>query len=297
MTSLSRRLTVWVLLMSLFLIAIISAHRIGNWWARRVDEQTLYSQGKELLAATEHDEAIACFSKAVEIAPDFVDARIMLIDALRRVGKLAEARAHCEKIVEDTKGEDQIRALFLMSEIARELALFDDAEHALKDILELLPNSAQAHYALAQIAEDTARYAEMVVLLKSAVNLDRQDSSEEYVALREEYRKVAHDLSSRKANGERTAWLQYQLGIAYKGMGDWSKAIEAFTASSEQTDTPADAFFWLGVDAEINGDFPLASGHYRSAVTILPSHRKALLGLRRCLNKQEPHPAKAHVSF
>jgi tetratricopeptide (TPR) repeat protein len=120
--------------------------------SRENDASVHYNLGMALSDRSELDEAEKQLRKAVQIEPQFTNAKVALGVALYRKGKLREAR----ETLEEAKADDPGNSYALRNLAACLLALKEDietAEQYLRDAVEILPEDQQAWIGLAQALE------------------------------------------------------------------------------------------------------------------------------------------------
>lgn len=288
MTVFQRSLIVWAVLVALFLLLVMGLGKFGARIIDKVDSRDVYKKGQELLAAKEYDDAVKSFSKVLDVNPRDTAARFRLVESLLLLGRFNEAAAQCDQLIADASNGDRVRALLLQARACRAAGQWDKARDALKQVVQVRPNCAEAYYGLAEIAQDTEQFPEMAAMLKRVAEAGPEDSSDEYIAFHGAARRTIEELERRIGSGERTADVYYRLGIAYLHAGQWEKAIEALARAADAPDGPGDASFWLGVNAELQKDIRTAISHYENAVERCPTHVQALRRLLRIGSGPKP---------
>ena len=283
MTQFKRTLIIWASLMGLFLLFIVWVNRHGDRAVKAVEVRARLTRGLEFEASKMLDEAIAEYEGALNINDRSVRAHVLLVSAYMQVGRLDDALSRAQHAVEVSVGRERMHALLLLSGVCREMRLWDKASGALESVIQMSPRCAEAHYGMAKVAEAMRTYPRMVEELRRAARLGARGSSAGYQAARERHlQEVARYQQELKERGESTE-TYYRLAVEYKELGLWQDAVAAFEKAANLGQEQADASFWLGVQAEVEGSISDAVGHYRAAVGACPDHLDALIGLERSL--------------
>ena len=287
MTQFRRTLIIWASLMGLFLLFIVWVNRYGDRAVKAVEMRARLTRGLELEESNMLDMAIAEYEGAVRINDRALRPRDLLVRAYMRVGRFDDALSSAEEAVEVTAGKDKVRALLLLSGVCREMSLWDQANGALEKVIQISPRCAEARHGMAKVAEAMRMYPRMVEELRDAARLGTRGSSPEYRAAREQHQQeIARYRKELTERGESAA-TYYKLAIEHKEIGSWDDAVAAFDKAASLGQEQPDANFWLGVQAEVDGDMAGAVGHYRKAVEACQNHLDALVGLERSLLLQK----------
>ena len=283
MTQLRRTLIIWAVLMGLFLLFIVWVNRHGDRAVKAVEVRSKLTRGLELESSNKLDEAIVQYESAVSIDDKALRPRVVLVRPYIQVGRLGDALLTAEEAAEVAAGKNRVRALLLLSEVCREIGLWDKAQRTLEKVIRISSRCAEAHYAIAKVAEAMRMYPQMVEELHKVARLGARGSSREYKEARDrsqlEIKRFKQQMKERGESPE----IHYELGIHYKELGLWRDAVAAFEESARLGQDQADASFWLGVQAEVEGKTEDAIGQYRKAVETCPNHADALLDLERSL--------------
>lgn len=128
-----------------------------------------YNLGRGLQLDGRTGEAIAMLSRAVELAPDFMPARILLADALVHAGRFEDADTHYREALwrnpacgDAWRGLANMKVRPLSEEDREQLAL----NHGRADIGE--PDRVAMGYALGKACEDHGRHEEAFAALQLA---------------------------------------------------------------------------------------------------------------------------------
>lgn len=242
-------------------------------------------------------EAIAEYEGALKIDDSALRPRVLLVGAYTKVGRLDKALSRAEEAVEVAAGRNKVSALLLLSGVCREMSLWDEARSALEMAIQISPRCAEARYGIAKVAEAMRMYPRMVEELGKAARLGARGSSPEYKAARERrQQEIARYQKELKESGESDE-IYYKLAVEYRELGLWDDAVGAFEKAASLGKQPGAASFWLGVQAEVEGNIADAVGHYRTAVESCPNNLDALINLQRSLLLEkvagQPNDARA----
>jgi len=283
MKPVSKALIVWLILMVLFLLLTVCAHRYGDRFIKRIDLHTKMSRGLEMESLGKLDDAISLYENAVSTNEENLGAQRLLVRAYIGMGRFSEALSQAELAVEVVPRRSKLEALLLLSDVRRQVGLADKARHSLEQALQMSSRCAEAHYGMAKVAESMRAYPLMVEEFHKAAELGIKGSSSEFATSRSLRRlEIAKYREQIQEKGDLPG-LYYGLGIETKETGCWEDALEAFGKAVGLDAGVADAHFWLGVQAEIDGDLNGAIARYRKVLDRCPDHANALLNLERCL--------------
>ena len=284
MSPFKRAMLVWVILMGLFLLIVVAVTTYGGRVVKRVDSQTKVESGQAQQNAGRVGEAIRHFREAVAMAPKETAGRALLVETLLGVGRLDEALAEAEALVEVASGDDKLEALLLLGRVCRERAAWERAGDVYARAIAVAPGSGEAHAGRAAAAEALCDYGEMVDALGRVAECGASDSSDAYASEWERYAQKVSRAEGAPDAQEGSARDLYEFAMLYRKTGQWGRAVQTLQQAVGHENAPADAHFWLGVDAEARGDAPGAVEHYERVVARCPTHAKALRNLQRCLS-------------
>lgn len=128
--------------------------RVGAVDARVPDEaRREFERGSAALSKGKDEEGVEHLRKAVEIYPDFLQARLLLASAHMKARRFEEAEAALARAVETDP--HSVAALVSLGEARRRLKKYTEAEAALDTALKLDETSWQGHLALGRVYLDT----------------------------------------------------------------------------------------------------------------------------------------------
>jgi len=125
--------------------------------------------GKSLRSQGKVDQAIEQFQKALEIAPDFVEARCRLGAALREQDKLDEAIAEFQKALE--LEPDNVEALKSLGAALGKADKPEEAESYLRRAIQIDPRHPSAHSNLGIVLIAQGRLDEAQTVLEQALRI------------------------------------------------------------------------------------------------------------------------------
>lgn len=112
-----------------------------------------FERGSAALSKGKDDEGVSHLRKAVEIYPDFLQARLLLASAHMKARRWEDAEAALARAVETDP--HSVAALVSLGEARRRLKKYAEAEESLAVALKLDDNSWQGHLALGRVYLDT----------------------------------------------------------------------------------------------------------------------------------------------
>ncbi len=281
MTGFKRTLIVWFILMGLFLCGVVALNRYGDRMVDTFEARSKIERGLALESARRFDEAVLLYKEGLRIDDDDPELHRLLGRVYTKLGRFADAEVHAARCVELSNGENRRDALLMLARVYNAIGLWDKARQTLNDALHSWPTSAEAHYEMAKVAEALQDYPRMVDELREVAKLGDRDSSKEYVDTLSRRQRKIDALKSRIGARDASGGDYHALGMLYLETGRWDDAIDAFAEAVDSPEVGPDACFWIGVNAEVNGDLDTAVAMYERAVAACPNHLNALLNLRR----------------
>ncbi len=115
-------------------------------------------------------EAVACYRRALELKPDYVEAHRNLGLALKALGKLEEAAA-CYRRALELK-PDYVEAHYDLGIALKDQGKLDEAVVCYRRALELKPGFADAHNNLGSALKDQGKLDEALACYRRALELD-----------------------------------------------------------------------------------------------------------------------------
>ncbi len=238
-------------------------------------------RGRALLAGNKFDEAIADFTKAIEIKKDFYTAFYWRGLSYYIPERFEPAIADFEMTVK--LRSDIALAHFYLGGARTNLKKWDQAETALSRALELTMTAEQKSWALfwrAEARSGLGRDEEALEDLDSAIAIKpdwiKALSQRGYTLLGlKEYDRAIADYSRAIAIDPKYAAAYYNRGIAYLNKGDNDRAIEDYTQALEINPKHAAAYYNRGLAHRDKGDNDRAIEDYTRALEINPKYATA----------------------
>ncbi|HBY63879.1 MAG TPA: hypothetical protein DEH78_28980, partial [Solibacterales bacterium] len=100
--------------------------------------------GRSHHAQFEYEAAKAAYSKAIEIDPDYLEARASFGGMLLDIGDLDESIRQLNAVTQRDKKNSQ--AYYLLSQALRRKDLYDEGILAARQAIKLVPENAEAHF-------------------------------------------------------------------------------------------------------------------------------------------------------
>ena len=113
MTELRRSLTIWAVLMGLFLLVVIGANRYGKRVAQMVESRMKLTQGLRFEFRNELDEAIRRYEDVVSVDEQAFRPLALLVQAYMKAGRFAEALSQAEHAVKTAPRGQELQRLLL----------------------------------------------------------------------------------------------------------------------------------------------------------------------------------------
>ncbi|HLO39996.1 MAG TPA: tetratricopeptide repeat protein [Phycisphaerales bacterium] len=110
---------------------------------------------ESLIARGLHDRAVWCLREAARLDPELPGIQAKLADAFAATGR--HERARQLYLLELRRDPGDIPTLLALSRVLREMNRLPEAEEKLRRILEIEPDHAQAHFAMAELAIATGQ--------------------------------------------------------------------------------------------------------------------------------------------
>jgi tetratricopeptide (TPR) repeat protein/ADP-heptose:LPS heptosyltransferase len=282
-----------------------------------------FNRGMAWASRGRHDEAAACFQRAVERKPEYLAAQGNLGVALQLQGKLPEAVAALRRAVELAPHDAESHRK--LAGALEESGARDEAVACCRRAVRLRPDHAESQNSLGVLLERQDRLDEAVACLREAVRLapdfadahsnlgaalDRQGRLPEALAsLRRALELNPHALHVHINLGsvleslgrydeahrvlERAVALapdgveaRVNLGLVLVRMGRLDEARQVLERAVAIAPGSADAHVNLGLALERQGVVDAAAGCYRRAVALAPNYAEAHLNLGMLLLRE-----------
>jgi len=253
-----------------------------------------------------HDEAAGQLRRALDLAPDYLPARVRLAESLLRSGNLDESERLFQALVANPLAEPF--GQFGLGQIAAARGRQDAAVTHFSRAVEIFPEWGEVHYALAmsyralnrrddamrelashaRFAAHVPAFEDPVLAAAATIRDDAVATLQRGVRLRE-----AGDLQGaidahEAAVAREPSYAQAHANLIslYRDARNWDKVDEHFRAVNALGFGLADANFDYGVALELQDKWDLAEAAYRRAVAINPAHAAAHINLGRVLERR-----------
>jgi len=223
-------------------------------------------------------DAIASYTRALQLKPDFAEAQNNIGMALRDLGKLNEAIASYARALQIKP--DFAEAHNNMGMALRDLGRLDEAIASYKTALQLKPDYAKTHYNLGMTLRDLGKHDEAIASYRKALQI-RPDYAKAHYNLGMTLREVGK-LDEAIASYTKVVKLWPDFAEAHDGLGCalhalnmHEEAIMSFTRALQIKPDYADAHNNIGVALRSVGRFDEAIESYKTAVRLKPDHALA----------------------
>ena len=278
-----RTLIVWFILMGMFLIIVIAVDKYGERVVATLEARSKMEQAADMESIGKIEKAVLLYEHAVDSDERNPRYRALLARAYSKVGRFADAEFQAERAVEFSGRGDRHDVMLLIVRVYSAMGSWDKARDILQNEIRRSPERAETHYEMAKVAEAVRDYPRMIEAFDEMVRLGNRDSSPEYKSAMGLRHNRISALSKQVKGRNPSAETFYTLGVLYKETGRWVDAVKAFTSALDSQQVGADAYFWLGVDAELAGRRDHAVAMYQQAVGLCPNHADALSNRERSL--------------
>ena len=256
-----------------------------------------YNLGNAMHALGMHDNAVACYGRALELAPNYAEAHNGLGTTLKDQGKLEDA-TRCYRRAVELK-PDYAEAYYNLGNAFQDQGRLDEAIASHRQAVHWRPNLAEAQNNLGNAFKDQGKLDDAVASYLRAVEL-RPDFYLAYNNLGNAYQDQGR-LDDAVACFRRTVELRpsfaeahYNLGNAYQDMGKPDEAVVSYRRAVELKPGFAVAHYNMGNACQDNGKVDDAISCYRRALELKPDYVEAYCNLGNALLTQgKPDEAAA----
>ncbi|MBI4711044.1 MAG: tetratricopeptide repeat protein [Candidatus Omnitrophica bacterium] len=236
------------------LLNAAQVHYLARWQISPHSSQAQVDMGNVLFKRQKYRRSEARFREALNINPDFVEARRGLAMTLERLGKTQEAFAHYEQILPEGDAGDFAGVANMLAERGKH----KEAAEFYSQALKMNPNSADIHYNFANMLTGQGRYADAMVHYVQACRLKPTDPD-----------------------------AYTNMGLLYDHFGRVPQALYCYEkAVALDPNHPEAHCNWGGILAR-QGKWEEAAFHYRRALQSRPQFEGALRGLEQVLKMRE----------
>lgn len=263
---------------ALFAAVVLSSLFFGVEFVKKIDAYTLSREGFRLFQARAYEDAADAFGRSISSGGVNEKTVFALIRSLMELGEYEKALQHY-RLLEECQAPAPRGGSSLTGEQFLALAdiyyALDKMALARESLLKCLHDGYDpvgTSQRLAHVAIEVGNCEQFNTALTTlADSLANNPGNATAMALEKNLQSAMQNL-----NENPSALAYYKAGIAYKDLGQFANAVQMFAESAKQPDAPRDAFFWLGVDAELRGDRDEALRYYASATANGSTHYAAL---------------------
>ncbi len=238
------------------------------------------AQAAACLASNKFEEALLIAKKAIELEPEDLASRVILLQALVLLKQFQDALPHAESLAATSPNEPEVRQL--MGEVLRGLSKFKPALSWFQAALELNPDDLRPEVDIAVCVNHMGdvQAAQKIIQqlldklpeddpgLFSHLGIRAQEAGSPYLALlvfRRGFTLFPDDLN-----------LCMNLGITVQGIGNPGEALYYFQRALKLDDTTAQAWFFAANSYAALKQYPQAEQAYEKCVELEPHHAQAL---------------------
>lgn len=245
-----------------------------------------------LLAAGFAAMLVGCASTRQARQSDVARVRMAVAQKLADEGDWAGALEAVQAACQAAPGDPE--ALTLRGIVLRERGLLDEAQTDLDEAVRLRPGSARAHSALAVVCERQHRPADAESHHRRALELEPHSARYlnnlgYHLLARGDARAAIPFLVQAVREDPTSARARNNLGFAYGRTRDFTRAAQQFALGGSAAEAQSN----LGLSYELDGNWAQADSHYREALRLDPSFRRAHENLDRLAARRVPAPPPA----
>jgi len=214
-------------------------------------KDTYLRMGIAQLEAEQFQGAASSLEKAIENNPDNDNLKYRLAETYQKIEKYEMAADIYAKLAEDNPDDAQVY-YNMMVKMYDEANMPDKAIESAKNLIELQPNSADAHYNVGYMYVKQDQYKEAIPIFKKAIELD-PNMEYAYMNLAVCYSKTNQYSNSIETLKELVdiqpnnadAWLS--IAVNYLKMKQWRSAIAPLRKVTELEPKNGQAYYNLGI--------------------------------------------------
>lgn len=210
--------------------------------------------GASFIERGEIEAAISLLEQAVEMKPDYADARYNLGVALRRAGRLDDAAEQLRHLL--SIGPSYNNAHFILGDVLEKQGKVDEAIHQYRQAVQMAPADANVRNILANVLADRGLLDEAIENYREAIELEPTN-----------------------------AGIHFNLGISLTDRGDLDEATRQYRTVLQLEPNHADAHNNLADILARQGQRDAAVNHFREALRLKPDFPEAQRGLARLLGE------------
>jgi tetratricopeptide (TPR) repeat protein len=215
----------------------------------------------QLQLSTNPEAAQSSFLEAMKLQPTDAQPHLLLAGLYESSGKLGEAKSEYQQSLNSAQGEDRLRALRGLVNVAVGSRQYADAEADVRQYLAADPKDAQAHLLLGRLLAAQGKNDEALAELNSAGEQNSPEVLREKAELLTSLRRENEAIPIYKAlvaqNGN-DAQLRYQYGLVLMHQLQWPSAEEQLLAAVKLNANLATAYGDLAICASQNQHYDLS---------------------------------------
>lgn len=270
------------------ILAEVGAHELAEqvfYLAQQVNEDCpdcFFHMGESLCAREQHERALYCWKKVIELEPHYFGVHRKIADLHRNVGRIDDAKEHFLSELRLDPGNTDL--LCELGEMALEAQDVQGASARFNYVLELDPTIAQAELALARIRRTTGDHAQAIEHFCSAIELEDELKKDPVICveLADSYFQT-NQLTDARAELERTLELHPNLPSALKLLGRCLLALErpgdaadCFRRRLAHESDDSESKYLLGVSLLRHGKHEAGLGHFLELLAKHPTSAPCL---------------------
>ncbi len=217
--------------------------------------------------------AVAAFSKSLEINSHNVSSRLARAEAQRRLGKVGDAKADYQAVLADADDDATLRrdAAARMASLLRDAGKFEEAVEGLRDVIRTSGASARIYTELGMIYLEQKRFDLASLVLAKAIELDAKEPAAynalALLALRQGRGQEAFDRFDYAASLDpRYTDARYNKATVLLDSGDYARAKVELEKILEKRTDDFGAQVSLGVAERGLKNFPAAKTAWDNVV-------------------------------
>jgi protein O-GlcNAc transferase len=234
-------------------------------------------------------EAIPFLQKLRVLGATDLSVGVALIESYLKAGMQEEGKREIQVFLQapNVTSADQ----FKLAKVLIEDKQPEAARSVLEHLVNVSPDSAEAHAQLGQLLLDKEQYEDAAREMGQAVRLS-PDTAEysmrlaEILILWKHYPTALEFLAATKDRFGKLPEYQYKLGLAYFGLHQVPQAISVFEGLAQAHPDLDLVRFFLGNCYLTTGDFATAEPHYKRAIELNPQKASYYAALAQLLRKQ-----------
>ena len=239
------------------------------------DHRVFSNYGVILQGLGNLQDAELSYRKAIELKPDYADARLNLGNILKDLGNLQDAEFSYRKAIE--LNPDFAMAFANLGTILSDQGNLQEAELSTRKAIELKPDYAEAHFNLGNILKDQGNLQDAELSYRKAIKLNlnfAEAHSNLGIILRDLGKLKNAELSTHKAIELKPDFeiAHANLGNIFRDLGKLKDAELSYRKAIKLKPDYAEAYSNLGIILGDLGKLEEAELSFRKAIKIKPDY-------------------------